>query len=131
MSDDAKIADLARRWVAAEAERRQRKREFGYAMVMLKKVGHEWPQPPEGDRTWEREDGVPQERFEFFLKLMRDAYKRRQDAANVAGALRGALTRACRSGDKPAENAEIMERYGELCAMETAQDQLKVPPHED
>lgn len=116
--ENEKIADLSRRWVAAEAERKQRKREFGYAMVLLKKVGEERLQQPDGgDALWERLDGVPQERFAFFLALMRDAYKRRQASASTAGSLRGALNRACR-GKAPEPHAEIMERYDELCAQE-------------
>lgn len=121
MAHDTNIASTARKWVAAEAERKLRKKEFGWAFVMLKKVAEECAfndEDPFG--RWQPLDGVSMELFEKHLSMMRAANKRRLDAVARARSLRGSITKMCRQ-PPPDDCAEIHHEYGLLCESEKDQ----------
>ena len=115
---ELRLADVARRWVAAEKLRRLRKREFGYAMVLLKKFGEEHYDPMGEKRFWEPLKDADKAVFEAALQRMRIAYKARKDAAAAAGSLRAAMVRLA-AVPEPGVNADVQDAYKALCDSES------------
>ena len=118
MADDAKIASLARRWFAAERERKMRRREMKLGYLLAFKSGAELVDvfsttssyPEIVGRTLKGGDPEAVQRAQ-------QARTRYRDSAKHAGALRSALSRLCPS--KPEPNAEIEAEYDALCTRET------------
>jgi hypothetical protein len=104
-----KLADLAERWVAAERERRMRRRERGRAFVVAKNGGCTFERDPETDAPIH---SGPKE----LLDLVERACARYQTAAKRAGSLRGRLARLVSA--KPVPAHEVEEPFAELLAEE-------------
>ena len=117
---DHAIAAIARNWVAAESERKLRKRERAYAWILLKALG-----------GVEKADYIPPDDFASkqwivttdeqreALSVARAAEERYERAWRRAGGLRGALTRLAKS-DSPTTEPDtlIHSAYAALCERE-------------
>lgn len=116
---NAHLADVARRWVFAEAERKLRKKERAYANVIASRNGVERRYDPFKDCfAW---PNVTAEQKPHVDRCHR-AQAAYREAASRAQGLRSALSKAAKPLGVPAPDPEINALYDELCAREAAEN---------